>query len=266
MSLIALAADKGAPGVTTAATVLAAVWPRPALLAECDPAGGDLAYRLPGDDGAALNPAKGLLSLGATARRGLAPQQVHEHTQRLIGGLEVLVGINGAEQATGLSWLWEPLGLALANMPGLDVVADCGRVGSYPPIHDLMAEASMIVLFTRPHLDQVAHMRERYVALQRALAERGRRVPIGVVVIAPQKEYARSLGEVRRVMAAVGQPDAVVGGLAFDVKGADLLRGEWGGRLERSLLVRSARELAGNLAARIAAEARSGPTVAGRGT
>ncbi|MEV5413921.1 hypothetical protein AB0K60_34460 [Thermopolyspora sp. NPDC052614] len=261
MSLIALAADKGAPGVTTAATVLAAVWPRPAMLAECDAAGGDLAYRLPAEDNSALNPARGLLSLGATARRGLAPRQIHEHTQRLVGGLEVLIGINSAEQAVGLSWLWEPLGMALAAMPDADVVADCGRVGSSPAIYDLMGEAAMVVLFTRPHLDQVAHMRERYVALGRAFAERGKRPQLGVVVIAPQKEYARSLGEVRRVMSAAGQPEAVIGGLAYDVKGAELLRGEWGGRLERSLLVRSARELAAYLSARVA----PGPSVVGRG-
>ena len=34
MALIALAADKGSPGVTTAAVALAAVWPRRVMLAE----------------------------------------------------------------------------------------------------------------------------------------------------------------------------------------------------------------------------------------
>ena len=61
MALIVLAADKGAPGVTTAAVALGAVWPRPVLLAECDQAGGDLVYRLPGEgaeDGGMLNPAR----------------------------------------------------------------------------------------------------------------------------------------------------------------------------------------------------------------
>ena len=52
MSLVALAADKGSPGVTTAAVALAAVWPRPALVAECDPSGGDLAMRLHAPGGA----------------------------------------------------------------------------------------------------------------------------------------------------------------------------------------------------------------------
>jgi len=41
MSLIALAAAKSA-GVTTSALALAGVWPGPVLLAECDPAGGDI--------------------------------------------------------------------------------------------------------------------------------------------------------------------------------------------------------------------------------
>ena len=62
MGLVVLAADKGAPGVTTAAVALAAVWPRPVLLAECDQAGGDLVYRLPAEEGGMLNPARGMLS------------------------------------------------------------------------------------------------------------------------------------------------------------------------------------------------------------
>src|SRR4029077_2102430 len=87
MALIAVASDKGAPGVTTASVVLAAVWPRPVLLAECDPAGGDLLYRFPGADRGRLCPGRGLLSLAVAARRGLRPEQIWEHTQALRGGL-----------------------------------------------------------------------------------------------------------------------------------------------------------------------------------
>ena len=46
MTLIAITGGKGAAGVTTTGTVLAAVWPSVAVLADCDPAGGDLAWRL----------------------------------------------------------------------------------------------------------------------------------------------------------------------------------------------------------------------------
>ena len=70
MALIALAADKGSPGVTTTAVTLAAVWPRRAVLAELDPSGGDVALRLRGPRGAPLSPEVGLISLAVGARRG----------------------------------------------------------------------------------------------------------------------------------------------------------------------------------------------------
>ncbi|GAA4518878.1 hypothetical protein [Nonomuraea ferruginea] len=237
MALIVLAADKGAPGVTTAATALAAVWPRPVLLAECDPAGGDLAYRLPAVDGGVLNPGKGLLTLGATARRGLDPAQIPAHTQKVIGGLDVLVGLTHGEQAAGLTWLWGPLGRALAGIPEADVIADCGRLGAHPQLGDLMAEADQVVLLARATLDHVAHLRER-LSISKAH---------GVVVIADPRSYRASIEEVRRI---VGPHVGFVHGLAHDPKGAELLRGQWGGRLDRSLLIRTARDLAGRLVTR----------------
>ncbi|WP_067129586.1 hypothetical protein [Microtetraspora malaysiensis] len=238
MALIVLAADKGAPGVTTAATALGAVWPRPVLLAECDPSGGDLAYRLPAEDGGVLNPARGLLSLGAVARHGLHAEQIYEHTQKLVGGLDVLTGLTHGEQAGGLTWLWGPLGRSLAVLPRADVLADCGRLGGHAEMGDFVAEATQVVLFTRPSLDHVAHLRERLALLD------GRPV---VVVIADPRSYRASIEEVRRIVAPWDV--AFVAGLAYDPKGAELLRGQWGGRLDRSLLIRTARELAGRLAA-----------------
>ncbi|MEU4228824.1 hypothetical protein AB0F17_31400 [Nonomuraea sp. NPDC026600] len=234
MALIVLAADKGAPGVTTAATALAAVWPRPVLLAECDPAGGDVAYRLPAADGGVLNPGKGLLTLAATARRGLEPAQIHQHTQKIVGGLDVLVGLTHGEQAAGLTWLWGPLGRALAAIPNADVIADCGRLGAHPQIGDLTAQAEQVVLLTRATLDHVAHLRER-LSITKAH---------GVAVIADPRNYRSSIDDVRRI---VGPSVNFVHGLAHDPKGAELLRGQWGGRLDRCLLIRTARDLAGRL-------------------
>src|SRR5258708_38668095 len=101
MALIAVAADKGSPGVTTSAVALAAVWPRPVLLAECDPAGGDIVYRLPGADGTRLDPRRGLLSLAVAARRGLQPSQVGGHAQKLHGGLYGVAGVTRAGPRAG---------------------------------------------------------------------------------------------------------------------------------------------------------------------
>jgi MinD-like ATPase involved in chromosome partitioning or flagellar assembly len=170
MALIAIASDKGAPGVTTAALALAAVWPRPVLLAECDPAGGDLVYRFPAVGGGHLDPRRGVLSLAVVARRGMQPQQVWEHVQKLHGGLDVLAGVTNAEQGAGLSLLWGPIGKALASMPQADVIADCGRLGADGPLYDLLAEATTVVLVTKVHVADVIRLRDR---LRRGRAEPG---------------------------------------------------------------------------------------------
>ncbi|MFD0685434.1 hypothetical protein [Actinomadura fibrosa] len=281
MALIALAADKGAPGVTTAAVALGAVWPRPVLVAECDQAGGDLVYRLPAAapstggeapaqdrDGGMLNPSRGLLSLAATARRGLRPEQVAEHCQRLVGGLDVLVGLTNAEQAQAMTWLWGPLGRAFAGLAPVDVIADCGRLGAGTPLTDMLREADLVVLLTRATLEQVAHLRERVAALT---AELRGGPPVGVLVLADPRDFRGSIAEVDRIIAGARvrghaldagagagtepgpavPPVSVIGGLALDPKGAELLSGRWGGRLDRSLLIRSAREVASDLIGRL---------------
>jgi hypothetical protein len=71
------------------------------------------------------------------------------------------------------------------------------------------------------------------------------------VVVADPRTYRGSLAEVGRVIASTRIPATVLGGFAIDARGAEMLRGQWSGRLDRTLLIRSARELAGNLAARV---------------
>jgi hypothetical protein len=252
MALIAVAADKGAPGVTTTALALAAVWPRPVLLAECDPAGGDLVYRLPAADGGRLDPRCGLLSLAVAARRGLRPQQIWEHAQKLNGGLDVLAGVTNADQGAGLNLLWGPVGRVLAANPEADVIADCGRLGVDGPLYDLLAEASQIVLVTRASLGEVIRLRDRAAAIGAGLHKRNRPgQQADVVVVADYKHFRTSIAEISEALTQTSAPARVVGGLADDSKGADLLRGEWGGKLDKSLLIRTARDIAENLVSRL---------------
>jgi hypothetical protein len=254
MALIAVAADKGAPGVTTTALSLAAVWPRPVLLAECDPAGGDLVYRLPAADGGRLDQRRGLLSLAVAARRGLQPQQTWEHVQKLNGGLDVLTGVTNADQGAGLNLLWGPVGRVLAGNAQADVIADCGRLGVDGPHYDLLAEASLIVLVTRASLGEVVRLRDRAATIAAGLRKRNRPgLQSDVVVIGDYRHFRTSLAEVSEALSQVSAPARVVGGLADDPKGAELLRGEWGGKLDKSLLIRTARDIAEGLVARLPA-------------
>jgi hypothetical protein len=259
MALIVIAADKGAPGVTTTALALAAVWPRPVLLAECDPAGGDLVYRFPAADGSALDPRRGLLNLAVAARRGLRPGQLVEQTQEMSGGLKVLTGVINAEQGAGLGVLWGPLGELFAALPGGDVIADCGRLGPEGPQYDLLAQAAVVMLVTRPNPGDVIRLRDRVAAVSAGVSSRGRRgFAPSVLVIADQKTLRATAGEVAQALGQGSAPASVLGGIAYDPRGAELLRGEWGGRLDKTLLIRTARESAQQLAAALPDDAGDG--------
>jgi hypothetical protein len=254
MALIAIAADKGAPGVTTAAVALAAVWPRPVLLAECDPAGGDLIYRLPAASGSRLDPRRGLLSLAISARRGGHPGQVWEHAQKLRGGLDVLVGVANAEQGAGLDLMWDQVGAALAALPEADVIADCGRLGADGRAYDLLARADGVILVTRANLGDLVRLRDRAGAIDAAIRGHGGLTGrIGALVIADHKHFGPALAEVTQVLSGAGSPVSVLGGLAHEPRSAEMLSGEWGGKLDRSLLIRTAREVAAQLVGRLAA-------------
>jgi len=252
MGLIAIAADKGAPGVTTASLALTLVWPRPVLLAECDPAGGDLVYRLPAAHGGQLDPGRGLLSLAVAARRGLTPDQVLEHAQKLRGGLDVLAGVVTAEQGAGLEPLWGPVGAALARLPDCDVIADCGRIGADGPHYDLLAYASSVVLVTRASLEEVVRLRERVAAVTSALGLRHRQgIQVGVMVVADHRRFHAALTETGQALGP-GGASRILGGLAYEPKAAEALGGDQRGHLGRSLLLRTSRDLAGRLARSLA--------------
>ena len=265
MALIAVAADKGAPGVTTTALALAAVWPRPVLLAECDPAGGDIVYRLPGTGGARLDPRRGLLSLAVAARRGVAPAQVWEHVQKLRGGLDVLLGVSTAEQGSGLDPLWDALGAALAALPGADVIADCGRLGPDGPYYELLAHAAAVVLVVRPSLGEVVRLRDRAAALSAAAGQRGGHDGrVGLLVVVDHRGFGAALAEVGQAVGYPGSPVSVLGAVAYEARSAELLRGEWGGKLRKSLLIRTAGEVTARLVsqwpAAVGRPAGTGPT------
>ncbi|WP_247746332.1 hypothetical protein, partial [Streptomyces oryzae] len=260
MALIALAADKGAPGVTTAAVALSAVWPRRALLAEMDTAGGDLVYRSPATDGRPLDPNTGLLSLAATARRGLAAEQLWDHTQRLSGGLEVLVGLGNAEQSAGLAGQWDTLGRAFASLadsphPQLaaDVIADCGRIGPESASVALLPHAALVLLIARDEPEQIARVRDRALALTSRLHGSGRGISplaqplLGVLLVTEAQGAAKIAAQVNDMLVASRAGAQVMGVLAHDPVGAEQLAGRRRGRVERSLLVRSVRKIATDL-------------------
>jgi hypothetical protein len=158
VTLIALGSLKGSPGVTTTALGLAARWPRgeQPVVVECDPAGGDLLARL------RLETSPGLVSLAAAARRGVEPGLVWQHAQRMPGGLPVVVGPAGAEQARAALHQLEALQPGAlrraADRPGTVVLADCGRLDPGTPWTGAARDADVVVILARARDEDLSHV------------------------------------------------------------------------------------------------------------
>ena len=240
--LIAVAAAKGSPGVTTTARVLASVWPQDVVLADCDPAGGDVALLGRGPGGAVLDPDRGLLSLAADARRGLAADALSGHLQYLDGGLAVLVGVSNPEQVTGIGPAWPALAAAFSGLPGTDVVVDCGRVTPGTPVLPVLGAADVLLLVVRPRLESYAHLRERLRWLATVHTGAGTGPAVGVVVVTEARD-TNAVRALSQLLAHEGLGTPVLGRIAEDRRAADALAGRVDHGIGRSLLARSARLL-----------------------
>jgi MinD-like ATPase involved in chromosome partitioning or flagellar assembly len=242
--LVAFASAKGSPGTSTAVVALGSVWSRDVVVADFDPAGGDVAYRHRDPRGAPLDPELGVLSLAAAARRGLTPDAAADHVQIIDGGLGVLTGVSNPEQVAGIGPVWPTIATALRDMPGTDVLADCGRVTPGSPPLPVLTAADAVVLCVRPTIESYAHLRDRLRWLSGPLriGELGS-VPVGIVVVADPGDTA-VVRDLDRLLRHEGLQVPVIGRIAYDRKAADALAGRRGRRLDRSLLVRSAREVA----------------------
>ena len=243
--LIALASLKGSPGVTTTCLALAAAWPAPRrLLAEADPAGGDLGPWL------GLPPAPGLAGLAAAARREAGPDLAWRHARDLGGGLRVVIAPAGAEQAAAcLSALAGGPGGFWAGLAGGPdpVIADCGRLDPASPALAVTAAADLTLLLVRPRVSELSHLAMRAGALTRAgarlallLAPDAGRTPAEAAY--PAAEIEATLGiTVRAVIPADPRAAADLAALAAAFGGPR--------RTRRLPLARAAASLAADLAA-----------------
>lgn len=159
--LVAVCSLKGSPGVTTFALALAARWPAGSarVLVECDPSGGDVATRF------SLAGSPGLVSLAAAARHGTDPGLLWAHTQPLPDGVPVVAAPPGADHAAAAVAAVVPrsgggVGVLrwVASTPGVVVIADCGRVDPGSVVTPLVACADAMLLLSRAHADDLAHL------------------------------------------------------------------------------------------------------------
>ena len=182
--LISIASAKGAPGASTSAHVLAAVWPRPVALAELDPAGSDLVYRTRSRDGLPLDSDRGVVSLAAAIRRDPAAP-LRDHLTLIEGDLPVLVGLSRPDQATAIGAGWSGLATSLHRQG--DVIADVGRLSPGAPSLGVAMASDIALVAVRPGVENYGHLRERLSWIIAETSRRSERVRLGVLLIAPWK-------------------------------------------------------------------------------
>lgn len=241
MTVVGFFSAKGAPGTTTAAMLTASLWPNPVLLADCDPAGGDVGLRLPAPDGRPLDLERGMLSLLSVARRSLAPDALAAHVQPVLGGGSVLVGLSGPEQAGAAGPAWGTIAGAFASLSGQDAVLDLGRLDSRSPVLPLAAAAQLVICVVDASLPNVYAARARLRTLVPTLrGPDGGGPRVGLLCRAGDRREAEGVAGVIR-----GEfPDlSYLGQLAADPHGAEIFGGRPVSRPERTLLVRSGREV-----------------------
>jgi hypothetical protein len=244
--IVAVCADKGSPGVTTAATALTMAWSDRRLLLEADPSGGDLAFRAQRPDGDGLLSAEpGLLALAADARTGTVPEALPRCAQPTAWGVDVIVGPPSAHAYAPMRNLWPAVAAAAAAWPGT-AIADLGRLHPGTPALTVAHEATAVLVLVRLNVGALYHLRDRVTELAHTIGDPSRdRNPVAVVVLALPRDAGDAVRQVTRVLEAVGSPIPVAGTIAVDPQAALRLRqGQLPRRMERTHLFRSAAEVA----------------------
>lgn len=244
--IVTVCSDKGSPGVTTAATALAMVWPGERVLLEADPSGGDVALRArrPDDDGL-LAAEPGLLALAADSRTGLTPDALPRYAQPTAWGVDVIVGPASVHAYAPMRNLWPAVADAVAAWPGT-AIADLGRLHPGTPAATLAQDATAVLVLTGVSVEALYHLRDRVIELAHALGDPSRpRNPVAVVVVARSGEAPAAVRQVMQMLEATGSPIPVAGTIALDPQAAHQLRhGRQPRRIQRTDLFRSATDLA----------------------
>lgn len=170
MAILVLTSASGSPGVTTLAVGLALTWPRPVLLADCDPGAHQaiMAGYLTGQ----ASQGKGLLRV-AEAHRDRRPlrEVVIDQAIALTGEDEdrrlFLPGFTRVGSATHFGGVWPDLADTFDRLSDVDfdVIVDAGRLGTAglpAPLAERSALTAMVlrsslrsVMSARVHLPQL---------------------------------------------------------------------------------------------------------------
>lgn len=268
MSVIALTAASGAPGVTTAALALSLAWPRPVLLVEADPSGssqisaGYLRGQVPHN--------RGMIDLAVAHRQGRLAQALHDvaidlpvHHQppvmvaSMLGStqyetdtaVKLIAGARSHAQAMTVATIWDSLDPVLKGMErsGIDVIVDAGRLGMTGCPTPLLRTADATLLTTRTTLPALSGAHGWARQLREEFDRTGALPNLGLLLVGEGRPYSA-----KKVHTVLQLP--VVASLAFDPVSAEVyqLGTSCRRRFDHAALPRSAKAAASAITTLIA--------------
>jgi hypothetical protein len=212
-TVIVVGSVSGAPGVSSAALGLAALWPgNPGLLVEADPSGGVLAARFRLPQGPGVN------DLAAAARHGGVVADPAPFCQQLPLWFRVIAGPGDALQAaSAVAVLAAYPDAALRHLAPV-VVVDVGRLYPDSPGLGLLPAADRVVVVTHPEDEHLNHAYARLPELRRV-------APPGAVGLAVAGKSRYAMDEIAEQMSV-----PVWAHLPRDRWGSGVLTGRMTGR------------------------------------
>jgi hypothetical protein len=211
VALIAVCSAKGSPGATVTALACTLSWTRRIILAECDPAGGDLAAgylrEIPLGD-------RGLAQLTASLHRHRLAEDLWSQLVDLAPGSDtamtrlVLPGLSDPAQAAGVAPGWDQLAHLFRSLEtgtvGYDVIADCGRLAAPYPPKPLLSAADLVLMVLRLTLPSIWASATALATLRRDGVEH-----IGLVTVGDGDYAAKEVAlQLRAPIVAVVPNDA----------------------------------------------------------
>jgi hypothetical protein len=215
MAILILTSTGGSPGVTSLAVGLALTWPRPVLLADCDPGAHQaiLAGYLAGQ----TSHGKGLLRV-AEAHRDRRPlrEVVIDQTMSLTseeGERRLfLPGFTKPSSAAHFGGVWDDLADTFDRLSdvNVDVIVDAGRLGSAGLPSPLVERSALTLVVMRSSLRAVMSTRVHLPGLRDdSASRRSSRRQLGLLLVGEGRPYGRA-----EITKALGAP--VVAAVADD--------------------------------------------------
>lgn len=185
--MIALVSAKGSPGVTVTALAWTLSWSGRCLLAECDPAGGDLlAGYLRGE----LPARRGLAELAVAELRGRLQQEFWSQLIDLDAPRRerlLLPGVTDPAQSATVASVWQPIAEHLREVEvgpdGYQVLVDCGRLTTPHVGWPLLEAAEWVLLVVRGTLPSLSAALPAIRTLRRELTGGSGGPELGLVLV-----------------------------------------------------------------------------------